>query len=389
MSNQLTVRYGIINGAYWMAYAAISAYVSLYLLEMGFSSGTIGVLIALSGLLSALLQPLAASYADRENSPPLKAITLSVALLQLLCGLGLLVFHKNKVASLLLYGSCLALLQLLTPLVNGLAVTSINCGCRLNYGISKSTGSVTFALVCFILGRVTAVRGGQPVPWAILAFTGLFILAVLRYPAQRAPRAADAAKGADGLTFFKKYPRFTGVLSGCILLYISHVFLNSFTLQIIRAKGGDSSHMGLSMALAALAELPTMLLFTRLLRRRSSGFYMKLTGFFFFIKAVGSWLAPNVTVYYLFQLTQIGAWALIAIASVYYVNAIMEPQDAVKGQAYYTAAYTLANVFGSLLGGRLIDTLGVNAMLFLGTLFATLGTAVNLVFAEKTVDKGI
>ena len=389
MSNQLTVRYGIINGAYWMAYAAISAYVSLYLLEMGFSSGTIGVLIALSGLLSALLQPLAASYADRENSPPLKAITLSVALLQLLCGLGLLVFHKNKVASLLLYGSCLALLQLLTPLVNGLAVTSINCGCRLNYGISKSTGSVTFALVCFILGRVTAVRGGQPVPWAILAFTGLFILAVLRYPAQRAPRAADAAKGADGLTFFKKYPRFTGVLSGCILLYISHVFLNSFTLQIIRAKGGDSGHMGLSMALAALAELPTMLLFTRLLRRRSSGFYMKLTGFFFFIKAVGSWLAPNVTVYYLFQLTQIGAWALIAIASVYYVNAIMEPQDAVKGQAYYTAAYTLANVFGSLLGGRLIDTLGVNAMLFLGTLFATLGTAVNLVFAEKTVDKGI
>lgn len=389
MSNQLTARYGIINGAYWMAYAAISAYVSLYLLEMGFSSGTIGVLIALSGLLSALLQPLAASYADRENSPPLKAITLSVALLQLLCGLSLLVFHKNKVASLLLYGSCLALLQLLTPLVNGLAVTSINCGCRLNYGISKSTGSVTFALVCFALGRITAVRGGRPVPWAILAFTGLFILALLCYPAQRAPRAADAAKGADGLAFFRKYPRFTGVLFGCVLLYISHVFLNSFTLQIIQAKGGDSSHMGLSMALAALAELPTMLLFTRLLRKRSSGFYMKLTGFFFFIKAVGSWLAPNVTVYYLFQLTQIGAWALIAIASVYYVNAIMEPQDAVKGQAYYTAAYTLANVFGSLLGGRLIDTLGVNAMLLLGTLFAALGTAVNLVFAEKTVDKGV
>ena len=96
-----------------------------------------------------------------------------------------------------------------------------------------------------------------------------------------------------------------------------------------------------------------------------------------------------MTVYYIFQATQIGAWALIAIASVYYVNAIMEPQDAVKGQAYFTAAYTLANVLAAPLGGRLIDTLGVNAMLMLGALCAALGTAVNLVFAEETVDKGI
>ena len=55
------------------------------------------------------------------------------------------------------------------------------------------------------------------------------------------------------MAFFRKYPRFTGVLFGCILLYISHVFLNSFTLQIIRAKGGDSSHMGLWIAMICVA----------------------------------------------------------------------------------------------------------------------------------------
>jgi PPP family 3-phenylpropionic acid transporter len=386
MTDHLTARYGLIHGAYWASYAAIAAYVNLYLLEMGFSSGAIGVLIALAGLLSALLQPLAASYADRETSPNLKAINLAIAALWMLSALGLLVFHKNKVASLLFYGGCLSLLQLQTPLVNGLGVTSINCGCKLNYGVSKSVSSVTYALVCLVLGRMTAAQGGRPVPWAIVLLTGVFILSLVLYPAQRAPRSDSEAKG---LAFFRKYPRFTGVLAGCILLYISHVFLNSFTLQIIRTKGGDSSHMGLSMAIAALSEIPTMLLFTHMLRKRSSSFYIKVTGFFFLLKAAGSWLAPNVTVYYIFQATQIGAWALIAIASVYYVNAIMEPQDAVKGQAYFTAAYTLANVLAAPLGGRLIDTLGVNAMLMLGALCAALGTAVNLVFAEKTVDKGI
>ena len=101
MTDHLTARYGLIHGAYWASYAAIAAYVNLYLLEMGFSSGAIGVLIALAGLLSALLQPLAASYADRETSPNLKAINLAIAALWMLSALGLLVFHKNKVASLL------------------------------------------------------------------------------------------------------------------------------------------------------------------------------------------------------------------------------------------------------------------------------------------------
>ena len=247
MPNHLTARYGLIHGAYWASYAAIAAYVNLYLLEIGFSSGAIGVLIALAGLLSALLQPLAASYADRETSPNLKTINLAIAALWMLSALGLLVFHKNKVASLLFYGGCLSLLQLQTPLVNGLGVTSINCGCKLNYGVSKSVSSVTYALVCLVLGRMTAAQGGRPVPWAIVLLTGVFILSLVLYPAQRAPRGGSEAKGADGLAFFRKYPRFTGVLAGCILLYISHVFLNSFTLQIIRTKGGDSSHMGLSM----------------------------------------------------------------------------------------------------------------------------------------------
>ena len=385
----LTARYGLIHGTYWMVYAAISSYISLYLLELGFSSSAIGLVIALAGTLSALLQPMVAGYADRENSLPLKSINLIVAGLTGLCGLGLCLFRNNKVAALLLYGTALALLQLQTPLVNGLGVVSINCGETLNYGVSKSTSSVTFALVCFLLGRITARFGGAPVPWAITVFSLAFLGSLCLYPTQRAPRAQGGPQGAQGLVFFRKYPRFTGVLLGCILIFISHVLLNNFTLQIIRTKGGDSSHMGLAMALAALSEIPTMLLFTKMLRLKNSGFWMKLTGFFFLLKNLGSWLAPNVTVYYLFQPTQILAWALIAIASVYYVNAVMEPEDAMKGQAYYTMTYTLASVLGSLIGGPMIDTFGVSPTLAFGAVCAALGTAVVLIFAQKTVDKGI
>ena len=86
MKTALTARYGLIHGTYWMAYAAISGYVSLYLLELGFSSGAIGALIAAAGLASALLQPTVAGLADRERGPSLKAINLVVAALTAACG---------------------------------------------------------------------------------------------------------------------------------------------------------------------------------------------------------------------------------------------------------------------------------------------------------------
>ena len=389
MNNHLTARYGLIHGTYWMVYASISGYISLYLLEQGFSNGAIGGAIALAGVVSALLQPLVAGYADRENSVSLKAINLFVAGLTGLCGLGLCLIRKDKEWSMLLYAMALALLQLQTPLVNGLGVTTINCGEKLNYGVSKSLSSVTFALVCFLLGRLTAARGGAPVPVAITLCSLLFIGALCLYPTQRAPGVPGQGRGVQGLAFFKKYPRFTGVLLGCILIYISHALLNNFTLQIMVTKGGNSSHMGIAMALAALSELPTMLLFTKMLQKKNSGFWMKLTGFFFLIKALGSWLAPNVAVYCLLQLTQVLAWALIAVASVYYINAVMAPEDAVKGQAYYTMTYTLASVLASLLGGPMIDRFGVPPMLLFGTVCAALGTAVVLLSAQNTVDKGV
>ena len=65
----------------------------------------------------------------------------------------------------------------------------------------------------------------------------------------------------------------------------------------------------------------------------------------------------------------------------------MDPQDAVKGQAYYNMAFTLANVIGGILGGRIIDSLGVPAMLALGTVSAALGTVVVCLFTQKVTDK--
>lgn len=384
--SHLTARFGFIQGAFWMAYAAVSTYVSLYLLELGFTNSQIGVLMAVSGLLSAALQPLIAGYADRADSLSLKTINLLLAAATAICGGGLLLVRSSRVLTLTLFALAIALLQTTTPLVNALGVTSINCGCKLNIGLSKSAASASYALTSLLLGLLCAKLGGIVVPFAILLSYGVFLTSLWLYPRQRAPQAPERAQAASS-GFFQKYRGFLGFLAGCVLIFISHVFINNFTLQIITTKGGGSAEMGTATAIAAISEIPTMVLFSRMLKKKSSFFWMRLTGVFFTLKSLGSLLCASVAGFYFFQATQVLTWALIAVASVYYINAVMEPQDAVKGQAYYTMAFTLANVIGGILGGRMIDALGVGAMLALGTVSAAVGTIVVCLFTQKVTDK--
>ena len=44
MKKHLSVRYGTIQGCYWMGYAALMGYASVYLLEKGFTNTQIGLL---------------------------------------------------------------------------------------------------------------------------------------------------------------------------------------------------------------------------------------------------------------------------------------------------------------------------------------------------------
>lgn len=383
----LTARYGLIQSSYWMAYAAVFAYTSLYMLDMGFTSGQVGLLIAASGLVSALLQPMVAGYADKPDSLSLKTLNLLIGIVIAACGGGLMLVRPYPALTVLLYGLALALLQLANPLVNALGMTSLNCGSRLNYGVSKSAGAASFALASLVLGKLTGRYGSKAVPVAIAGFFLLFVAFVAGYPQQRTPKGDSAKSGTGAARFITKYPRFIALLVGCVLLYISHVLLNSFTLQIIRTKGGDGEEMGMAMAIAAFAELPTMLLFSRMLKKKGSYYWLRFSAIFFVAKSFGSLVCTNVNQFYALQLLQLLAWGMITMSSVYYVNAITDPGDAVKGQAYFTMSYTLASVAGAVLGGRMIDTLGVDTMLIFGTVCAALGTAIVYVFIEKPKDK--
>ena len=392
----LTLSYSMIQSFFWMNFAAIMGFSSIYLLSCGITNTQIGMIIAAAGIISAILQPVVASYADRPSSASLRRIVAVICLIILSVNACiLLLYHRSVVLTGLLYGCSITLLQLMLPLVNSLGTESMNQGRKLNWGIARGMGSLVYAIIAYLLGIIVENTTARSVPVSIVIGFILMFVSVVTFPfrktssdAAAAPEKTGSSGSGSPAAFFRKYRRFSMVLSGTTLVYISHILLNNFTFQIVQSKGGGSPEMGFSMALAACIELPTLFLFSRMVKKVRCDIWFRLCGIFFALKAIGTLLAPNIPGFYGVQFLQMLGWALMTVASVYYVNAIMEKEDAIKGQAYMTMTYTFGSVLGALIGGWLIDAAGVNAMLIFASACAVIGAVIMLILSEKTPQNG-
>ena len=379
-----TAGYAAIQSFFWMCYASIMGFVSMYLLQAGFDNSQVGILIAGAGLLSALLQPVVAAYADKPGSLSLGRLITLAGGAALVCAVGLVLSRGSMAVTGLLYTGCMVLLQMTTPLVNALGIAAVNGGENLNFGIARGFGSLGYAAAAYLIGLLANRFGPVTVPVCMgLGFA--LMLASVKAFGRVDSKAGDAEKKpASKGGFLGRYPRYAVVLVGLVPIFVSHVVLNSFTFQIVQAKGGTSREMGVAMSFASLIELPVMFLFGWMLKKAKSHVWFRISGVFFFLKCLGTLLCTKIAGFYAVQLFQIFGWALMTVSAVFYINAIMAPEDSVKGQAFYTMSMTLGNVLGAIVAGRILDRMGVQAMLIFGTVSALVGAVIVLVFTQRT-----
>ena len=382
----LTFSYSLIHAFFWMSYAASNSYTSIYLLDAGFTNTQIGTLIASVGLLSAFLQPVVASYADRPSSPSLKRIVLTCCLFFIGMAAALILSNRTiAIVTIVCYGSLVMLNLLFIPLVNALGMQSLNQGKNLNFGLARGIGSVAYAVAAYVIGLLVSLSGSSVAPVCAALLSLCMMAAVQYFPFEKTQSQAESDKNkptepdaknsfiSSLQYFFSHYRSFCFVLLGYVCSCTCHMMLNNFTFQIIVTKGGGSAQAGTAMSIAAMAELPTMFLFTYMLKKLHAGTWFKIASVFFVIKSIGSLLAPNVPMFYAVQLLQMFAWALNTVSSVYYVNSVMDKQDAVKGQAYMSMAFTLGNVLSALAGGVLIDHAGIHTTIMFATVMGIIG----------------
>lgn len=387
----LTLRFSFLQLFVWFCFAPIMGYASVYLLSKGFSNTTIGMVSAAGGIASALLQPVVASYADREKSLSLKWIVALIASAMLIGSGIMLIFRDIPEVGLVFYAVLITSVQMIVPFLNALGMESINGGAKLDFGITRGAGSLGYAFISFVLGKTADRYGVDIIPFSVLSVSIFLVFSTIIFPFEKRKREVEENKNKkeEGGSFLKRNPIFALFLFGILFVFIGHNFINLFIFQIITFKEGVKENMGVAISIAALSEIPIMFGFTLLLKKWKSGVLVMLGTFVMFLKTLMTLFVHDMMLFYAIQIMQAFGFGVFIVAQAYYINEIMPEQDKIKGQAFITTTGTLGVVIASLIGGGILDAYGTEAMMIGSVISAGVGSLASFVAMMKMKNGGL
>ena len=373
----LTVRYGVTQFTHWLASTGAASFGATYLLAKNVPAGTVGLLMALAGLLSCVSQPLLAARADRARSCILPRMLLVMAALICVCLAAQLVPGLPLAPLAILYAVGLWSSDTMQPMLSALSVACNDGGFPVNFGAARGVAAAASALSTLAVGHLIARLGFSWMIGFLLLACGGCAVSLCTYPKLQKPQtkhtAADTSCGVG--QFFARYPRYCVSLLGVAFLGMFHCMTENYLIAIVTPLGGDSSTVGTALFISSLSAGPVIFFFSRIRTRLRDSAILKIAGVSFLVKAVGFLLARSIGAIYALELLQLTSYALLAPAQVYYASSMVRPADMVKGQAFITAFYALGCAGGNFAGGQLLSH-GVRAILLAGVAMAAAGTII-------------
>lgn len=387
----VNVEYALIQGLYWASFCGIVSYAAVYLQARGYNNTQLGRILALGYILGFLFPQLLANLIDRYDRITVYRCQwlLLASQVVLVLFLGWLPGKSTAVAVL----NCLLIGVEITlnPMNTEISVDLSGRIGHINYGAARGTGSIAFAPVSILIGKLLEEIGTRILPAVFLISIALQAAALLLLcfsirsvsPAL-SDRSLRTKAGSNLTQFFLENRRFCGLLPGIALLFVSHNLVNNYLINVVRNVGGDTSDMGLLSGYTACMEIPLMFLYDRLLRRVSCASTVRFASSMFVLKSLAIALAPRMGSLYAAEVLQAVSFAMITPAMVQYVVLTIDGKDSAKGQALAFGMVTLGNILSSAVGGHLYDMLPVRSVLMLGAVIALLGAVLCHVFSEKT-----
>jgi PPP family 3-phenylpropionic acid transporter len=384
-----------------MIYAVAGSFASVFMLEKGYNNTHIGMTLAAANLLALLLQPFVADRMDRAGGTGIMDACARMLLIMMITGAGYYLFAGG---SFMLAASIVILLAvhaLIQPELNSLAFRLSGNGINVSFGIGRAGGSLGYSAILAVLGTLVERRGAMVLPAVAEAACLLTIIFLLITKGSYLKVSRSAGKDADTKKpvteeketerinlsdFIRRNRNFFIMNLGVAGLFFSNAVLSNYMAQIAGNIGGSTEQVGRILSLMAFCEMPTMIFFDRIRRRFSSRFLIKLAALGFTGKMAVCWLAGSVSLLYFAQFFQLIAFAMMMPGMVYFIDEIMSPGEAVKGQALFTMMITLSTVAASFAGGWLIDVAGVSTMNLVSVAVTALGAVIVIFSINKVED---
>lgn len=286
-----------VQGFYWCAYCTYFGFLVLYMQNHGYSNVQCAQAQVLIAVATLITQPLIGYLTDsfitcKKFLLVTTALAVPVAfLLQASVSSPILCYGAIVLQSILFYPAA--------SLIDSWTMALREKDSQVQYPLTRSAGSVLYALTALAFGNVIAALGDGIIAPSFLLFSVLLFLCTCfleetpcrnkqqKNVNQEATRRISGMEAAKTLLQNKTYVFF--VLS-CLLYHIANKSTGCFISNYVTNIGGDSGGLGLLMFFSAMVEFPSMMVMGKIIRRYPLGglhlfalFGVVIKNFFFLI----------------------------------------------------------------------------------------------------------
>lgn len=267
-----------VQGFYWCAYCTYFGFLVLYMQNHGYSNVQCAQAQVLIAVATLITQPLIGYLTDSFiTCKKFLLVTTSLAvpvafLLQASVSSPILCYGAIVLQSILFYPAA--------SLIDSWTMALREKDSQVQYPLTRSAGSVLYALTALAFGNVIAALGDGIIAPSFLLFSVLLFLCTCfleetpcrnkqqKNVNQEATRRISGMEAAKTLLQNKTYVFF--VLS-CLLYHIANKSTGCFISNYVTNIGGDSGGLGLLMFFSAMVEFPSMMVMGKIIRRYPLG----------------------------------------------------------------------------------------------------------------------
>ena len=341
---------------YFGANACFLPYIVLYYQSLGFSGAQIGLLFAITPLISLVGAPFWTGMADVSHR---HRLVMSVTLLAAIGLVALFPFVKTFTAVVVLA----SLFSFMSAPVNSFAdtATMTMLGDQKNmYGRIRAGGTIGWGVIAPIAGIMIARLGLNWAFWsyAVLQFIGFLISQ--RFVFSQVKQQVSIKHGMRELFSNRRMILFlvTAFVTGMALSSI-----NSFLSAYLGELGIGKSLLGFALAIATVAELPVLFFGNRLLAKLKPHGLLILSMFATMIRLFLYAVFTTPAGILVFQLINGFTFATLWVAGVSFINENAPPGLSATTQGVFGAAvFGFGAAGGGFFGALLLERLGGGQM---------------------------
>jgi PPP family 3-phenylpropionic acid transporter len=252
-------------------------------------------------------------------------------------------------------------------------------GRKVNFGLVRACGSLSYAAMAFSVGNVLNIFGMKLLgPMfacaAILAVIASFFLEQPEHIGSA--DTGDRVRFFDGLKQLAKNRDFIMLCASVYMVQAGACAVHGFLAVKMAEIGGTTADLGRALFVLGLSEIPVIFFFGKLARLMKTYKYLMFAFFFHAMKLMFIALARAPSGIVFAMTLQSISYALYIVSSVTYLREIVDRRILLTAQTTLAAvAMGLSRITGYYFGGLLSELYGISFMYTVAVCFSYMGAA--------------